>query len=781
MKFRLFDRLVPVIFLLLSLLFFREYILTKRVPLPFNLLVSFYSPWKYEPEYGVGVPNKPLGDDNIKLFYPYRKFTIEEMKAGRLPLWNPYTFSGSVNHAMYQSALFYPLNLVYFLLPMVDAWSFIVMATPVLTGWFMYLFLRSLRLGRGASLFGSLVFAMSGWMMAFWEEVLVKGHTFLWLPLALYGVNRKRMSVLVIALVSAILAGFPQMVLYLFITLILWGLYRKKIVFVAVATTTSLLLTAFQWVPALEAFLNAPRGKVDTFSLFEAYLTPLTHLVTFLAPDFWGNPAVYNNFSPTIYLQEHTIFIGIPAILFAFSAILNRSVPMFWKVFSVVTLSMGFALPTSWLLYTLKVPILNVAMPVRIFALATFGLSTLAAYGIEKSKSQNNIKFPLILIAGVLVTLWIFVASMTVLAKYSAEKIIIGYATVSVRNLVLPTGIVILLVLGFFFLRKKRTLFIVWMSLLTLIGAFHFGSKILYFSERKYEYPPVEAIQQLKELAGYDRVWSYGDGYVVRNIPSYFRLFSPEGYEALYSHRYGTLLHTIVTRGQLSDRIQRTDATLSETGQYEPMTHNPVRLRLMSLLGVKYILEHKDSNADNVLTPTQRFSSELFTLTWENDRWRIWEYREVLPRTFLTSHVIVESDPQKIVDNLLDQKTDLRKTVIVETEAAAMSSDIQGVASITDYQPSSVTISVQTTGSALLFLSDTYYPGWRAFVDDIETPIYRANFVFRAVKVPSGQHRVRFEYDPLSWKIGLLLSVIGLVGFVLSLIYLRRTTRKTTD
>ncbi len=142
MKSRLFDRLVPFIFLLLSLLFFREYFLTKRVPLPFNLLVSFYSPWKYEPEYGLRVPNKPLGDDNIKLFYPYRKFTIEEMKAGRIPLWNPYTFSGSVNHAMYQSALFYPLNLVYFLLPMVDAWSFIVMMTPVLIGWFMYLFLR---------------------------------------------------------------------------------------------------------------------------------------------------------------------------------------------------------------------------------------------------------------------------------------------------------------------------------------------------------------------------------------------------------------------------------------------------------------------------------------------------------------------------------------------------------------------------------------------------------------------------------------------------------------
>src|SRR3990167_10755436 len=116
----------------------------------------------------------------------------------------------------------------------------------------------------------------------------------------------------------------------------------------------------------------------------------------------------------------------------------------------------------------------------------------------------------------------------------------------------------------------------------------------------QYVYPEVTPIQKLKEFAGYNRVWSYGDGYIVRNIPSYFGLFSPEGYEALYSHRYGTLLHTIVTRGILTDRIQRTDATLSETGQYEKMTHNPVRLRLMSILGVKYILEHKDPEADKL-------------------------------------------------------------------------------------------------------------------------------------------------------------------------------------
>ncbi|EKD87391.1 MAG: hypothetical protein ACD_36C00102G0001, partial [uncultured bacterium] len=79
----------------------------------------------------------------------------------------------------------------------------------------------------------------------------------------------------------------------------------------------------------------------------------------------------------------------------------------------------------------------------------------------------------------------------------------------------------------------------------------------------------------------------------------------------------------------------------------------------------------------------------------------------------------------------------------------------------------SVTISTETSGTSLLFLSDSYYPGWQAYVDDIKTPIYRANFIFRAVSVPEGTHTVRFVYDPLSWKLGLYLSSAGILIFFL--------------
>jgi uncharacterized membrane protein YfhO len=63
---------------------------------------------------------------------------------------------------------------------------------------------------------------------------------------------------------------------------------------------------------------------------------------------------------------------------------------------------------------------------------------------------------------------------------------------------------------------------------------------------------------------------------------------------------------------------------------------------------------------------------------------------------------------------------------------------------------------------ALFFISDTYYPGWRAFVDGKETKIYRANYAFRAIKVPKGTHEVLMYYLPNSFVFGIYLSIMGL-------------------
>ena len=83
----------------------------------------------------------------------------------------------------------------------------------------------------------------------------------------------------------------------------------------------------------------------------------------------------------------------------------------------------------------------------------------------------------------------------------------------------------------------------------------------------------------------------------------------------------------------------------------------------------------------------------------------------------------------------------------------------------------------ETTENSLLVLSDTYYPGWKAFVDGTPQKIYRANYAFRAVPLSAGTHRLEFVYDPMSFKLGAIVTFLGIwscIGLGLISKYRRR-------
>jgi hypothetical protein len=78
-----------------------------------------------------------------------------------------------------------------------------------------------------------------------------------------------------------------------------------------------------------------------------------------------------------------------------------------------------------------------------------------------------------------------------------------------------------------------------------------------------------------------------------------------------------------------------------------------------------------------------------------------------------------------------------------------------------DYRPEAFAVAVETPGPAYLVLSEVWYPGWRAWLDGREVPVYLANFAFRAVHLPeAGAHSVTLRFDPFSWKLGLGLSTL---------------------
>ena len=82
------------------------------------------------------------------------------------------------------------------------------------------------------------------------------------------------------------------------------------------------------------------------------------------------------------------------------------------------------------------------------------------------------------------------------------------------------------------------------------------------------------------------------------------------------------------------------------------------------------------------------------------------------------------------------------------------------------YSPTEVIISARLKQKGRLFLSDLYYPGWQAYVDEKQTKIDREKKFFRSVKLGAGKHMVRFVYSPLSFWLGAVISSLTVLGLI---------------
>src|SRR4030042_3626260 len=79
----------------------------------------------------------------------------------------------------------------------------------------------------------------------------------------------------------------------------------------------------------------------------------------------------------------------------------------------------------------------------------------------------------------------------------------------------------------------------------------------------------------------------------------------------------------------------------------------------------------------------------------------------------------------------------------------------------------------ESTENTILVLSDTYFPGWRVFVDGKEEKIYRADYNLRAVLLGAGTHQVKFIYHPLSFKLGAIITFLGIIGCLIIVLAVR--------
>jgi hypothetical protein len=148
-----------------------------------------------------------------------------------------------------------------------------------------------------------------------------------------------------------------------------------------------------------------------------------------------------------------------------------------------------------------------------------------------------------------------------------------------------------------------------------------------------------------------------------------------------------------------------------------------------------------------------------------------------LPRVFLVRNYRVLPQ-EEIIRAMQSSEFDPAGEVILEHSPAGFEkvpelSSGNG-ATIVSRKPNRVVVDTESVVPAILILTDSYYPGWEAKVDGGKADILRANYVFRAVPLSGGRHRIVFEFRPKSFFYGSLLTMVGIIiAFLWGLVIIR--------
>ncbi len=776
------------IFFLISFIFFNKFFLQGFVPFPADLLVSEYNPWKNYSYLGYGAggyPNKAQYFDVLRQLYPWKTFSLGQLMSIQVPLWNPHNFSGSPLLANFQSSVFYPLNFVYILWNQIQAWSILVYLQVLLSLFFTFFYARKIGISILGGTLSAIAFSFSSFMTV-WLEYNTIGHVILWLPLALFSIenlfekkNIRWSLVLIFSIISSLLAGHIQIFTYLFLFLIAYVFFRIKqknqFLYFLPLFLISIGIGAIQLLPGAELILNSARSPHSYEFLINKILLAPWQLVTLLVPDFFGNPATRNYWLSDTYVGD-VISIGLIPLLFTAVTIFNKKDPhikFFWS--AVVVLLIFLTLnPLTFVLYKVNIPFVSGSASNLAVFLLLFSLSLLAGFGLdfwqnEKQKYKNYLRliFPFVLIFIILWGLVLF------LPKFNFFDWTSNLSLISKRNLLYSSGIfgigLILLFLSFRVNKKFQMIFLAGLILLTAFDLFRSFEKFNPFSPKELVFPNTPIFEFLKKEAGINRFWGYGSAALEANFATQYSLFSPDGYDPLYPKRYGEFIQSSKDGKIHTDFTDKTrsDAVIVSGFGDEDLMANTARLKVLDLLGVKYILD-RGSNE-------KTFPPDRFQPAFENNGFKIYQNLKALPRIFLASDYKVFKNKEEFERIFFAKDFVPSKTILLEENINGDINLDQGEAKIVSYKSNEIIINVQGGGNQLLFLSDTYYPGWKAIIDNKETKIYRADYAFRAIFVPKGQHNVLFIYDPLSFKLGLIVTLGSLILIIPFLLYVKKS------
>lgn len=682
----------------------------------------------------------PPGDFTDQ-FYAFRLYEARAFAEGRIPLWSENFNSGHPFLADIQSAVFYPVALASTLLNVALFNSFSLFALELeallhfyLAGAFTYLFARRVMRNRVGAFVSAIVFMFGGYLTSYPSLQLAILETAVWLPLALFFVDRAtdgrrtrdgqpqgfaptNLIAAGMVLGIAALAGHPQTFLFVFATTLLYFAFRiwqqsfkseiknqkSKIAARILGAIATLALIAFgiaavQLVPAIEYQQLSTREALSFAEAAKGF--PTLEILQFILPGYT------NAFASPLY-------VGIlPLWLALFALLKKRNETMFWGLLALGALILAFGFYVfAYVIFYLFVPGASLfRQQERLAFVVSFALAMLAGYGITDLLGVFDLKRArklfLLLPAGAVILLFLLLTFFVAGAQNPQPR----FAFLGDRaGLLLVQFLLASLLVGLYL---KKLLNARWFAVLAIA--------LMLFDLWSVNEPANKGRVE-------DRFANIPFAEQLRDDTSLFRVAADE--QLLPGH-FGIATGLEEIGGISPLRLARYDTLLKLPNARD-------------WLNVLYVITQEPQTVDGSV---QARDGDVAMV----------RVADAKPRAWVTQDAVLEQDDARAFDLL----------------AAQTPSQIpQSQVAFAARQPERFTLDVTTPQDGYLVLSENYYPGWRAAVDGQPTEILRANLTLRAIALRAGQHRVEMWYDPLSFKLGAAISALTLLACIGALIY----------
>lgn len=696
------------------------------------------------------------GSDLLDFNYPMRLLLSQAIRHGHIPLWTDAINCGFPVHAEGQGGFLYPPNLLLAFLPLAASVNLSFVISYLGAGVCMFLYARALGQSRPASAFAGMVFMLSGFMFGHIRHTNMVASA-QWLPLLLllcerYAQTRRPHYLVAAAGVQALqyLAGHPQVA---YISILFAALYLPlRVLFGArpeeapaagrpAAAARALLgialvgalgagLAGAQLLPSWELTRFAPRKNQHSLKDATLYTLPPSQLAMFVTPFAFGDPG-RDSFKTTLYgppdargvqkaegfvvFWENIGYVGLLPLALAVLAVYalrrrdRRVLLLAGGAVLAVLLALGRNTPLFGFLWA-HLPGMNAfRLPSRFLLITDLALAALAGCGFDAAREWLRTAAPR---AQVLILALVVAATAADLLSTDARF----FALVDAKQWLGPTAV----------------------------------------ARAIKEDPDPGRVCTASVTESWLTIVSRNHGW--QRNPDAFLPFT----NALLPDQ--NILQGVPHLGvyaafPLGDQ----DAVLSAA-------HTPYdSLRLIGLFNTGYLIETRPLG----IRPAAEFPVPALPDT------PLLLYKNPLkmPRAYLAAGAEFVPNPDDAARRMVQRSFNPRVSVLIDEhiprgfEAPADGKPLpSGDVLWLQKDPEDLLLQVSSPSRAWLVLSDTLYPGWRAYVDGKGVPLYRANVLGRAVTVPPGQHEVSFSYEPRTWQLGIALSAFAAVLLLLGLL-----------